>query len=262
MKTYLIIFGIIIAAMLVLEAYLNTPTVKGRLGERALVKKLEKDIRRNPGGRILRNLYLPKENGETAETDVLYITRKGLLVFENKNFAGYIFGTEADKNWTVTLPAGKKIEKHRFYNPILQNRTHIKCLKAYLNKDIPAFSLVTFNDRGQLKNVKTTSEDVYVCKHGGLPRVLRGIWAKRPDVLDDAEIEAIYTALLPLTQVDRATKKEHVETIRDRFDSTVVCPVCGGELVLRTTKKGPNAGRRFYGCANYPKCRYVKDMEE
>ena len=37
-------------------------------------------------GRILRNVYLPKDNGETSELDVVFITQKGIFVFESKNF--------------------------------------------------------------------------------------------------------------------------------------------------------------------------------
>lgn len=33
------------------------------------------------------------------------------------------------------------------------------------------------------------------------------------------------------------------------------CPTCGGVMVLRTAKKGRNPGRKFYGCARYPRCR-------
>jgi hypothetical protein len=36
---------------------------------------------------------------------------------------------------------------------------------------------------------------------------------------------------------------------------TPICPKCGGDMVLRTAKKGANAGQQFWGCANYPKCR-------
>ncbi|MCD8053363.1 MAG: type I DNA topoisomerase [Lachnospiraceae bacterium] len=31
------------------------------------------------------------------------------------------------------------------------------------------------------------------------------------------------------------------------------CPECGGELLIRKTRKG----RRYYGCENYPKCEYM-----
>ncbi len=39
-----------------------------------------------------------------------------------------------------------------------------------------------------------------------------------------------------------------------------VCPKCGSELVLRSAKRGANAGGQFWGCASFPKCRYVKDF--
>jgi restriction system protein len=44
--------------------------------------------------------------------------------------------------------------------------------------------------------------------------------------------------------------------------STVkVCLQCGGELVLRTARKGAKAGKQFYGCSRFPSCRYVRDIE-
>ncbi|WP_268877755.1 topoisomerase DNA-binding C4 zinc finger domain-containing protein [Priestia abyssalis] len=34
-----------------------------------------------------------------------------------------------------------------------------------------------------------------------------------------------------------------------------VCPKCGGELSMRKGKYGS-----FYGCSNFPKCRYTKQV--
>ena len=39
-----------------------------------------------------------------------------------------------------------------------------------------------------------------------------------------------------------------------------ICPKCGGKLVLRTAHKGERAGKQFYGCENYPKCRYIENI--
>lgn len=33
----------------------------------------------------------------------------------------------------------------------------------------------------------------------------------------------------------------------------------GDKLILRTAKKGANAGNQFYGCSNFPQCRYVQN---
>jgi len=39
------------------------------------------------------------------------------------------------------------------------------------------------------------------------------------------------------------------------------CPKCGAEMILRTAKSGANAGKRFWGCSNYPKCRSIIRLE-
>lgn len=39
----------------------------------------------------------------------------------------------------------------------------------------------------------------------------------------------------------------------DRSDEP--CPACGKPMVLRTARKGPNAGSQFLGCSGYPECR-------
>ncbi len=33
------------------------------------------------------------------------------------------------------------------------------------------------------------------------------------------------------------------------------CPACGGKMILRTARKGKNAGQQFWGCSAFPKCR-------
>ena len=37
----------------------------------------------------------------------------------------------------------------------------------------------------------------------------------------------------------------------------VTCPVCGGDVITRKTKKG----KVFYGCSNYPDCNYMSWYE-
>ena len=39
-----------------------------------------------------------------------------------------------------------------------------------------------------------------------------------------------------------------------KSDSVPMCPVCGRMMVLRIHRDGPNAGRKFYGCMDSPKC--------
>ena len=96
---------------------------KGRHGEKLTEKELKKVSFFGRKGRTLRNVYIPKENGETSEIDVMFICQKGIFVFESKNYSGWIFGNERDQYWTTSL---SNRQKNRFYNPIKQNRTHLK----------------------------------------------------------------------------------------------------------------------------------------
>lgn len=36
-----------------------------------------------------------------------------------------------------------------------------------------------------------------------------------------------------------------------------LCPKCGVPMVLRTASKGAQAGQKFFGCRNYPKCKEI-----
>jgi ssDNA-binding Zn-finger/Zn-ribbon topoisomerase 1 len=50
--------------------------------------------------------------------------------------------------------------------------------------------------------------------------------------------------------------EEHEKTIAEEK----ICPRCGNKLVLRTAKKGENVGNQFYGCSNFPTCRYIENL--
>lgn len=73
----------------------------GRYGEKLTARELKLAGIFGKKGKILRNIYLPKENGETAEIDVIYITKKGIFIFESKNYSGWIFGDEKSRYWTL-----------------------------------------------------------------------------------------------------------------------------------------------------------------
>ena len=207
-------------------------------------------------GKILRNVYVPKPNGETSEIDVLFLTQKGIFVIESKNYSGWIFGDEQSVKWTASMPTRSKFS---FYNPIKQNRTHIKWLSQYLECAVPFYSLIVFSERCELKKIEVSSKDVYVIKRDRLYATVRDIWDRSPDALSEEQINSIFSRLQPLTNADEAIKTAHIQQIKEKYAPTsLVCPICGSKLVLRTSKKGPNAGQEFYGCSAFPKCRFTK----
>jgi restriction system protein len=38
------------------------------------------------------------------------------------------------------------------------------------------------------------------------------------------------------------------------------CPTCGSGMVIRTAKRGPNVGGRFWGCQRFPRCRGTRKV--
>lgn len=45
-------------------------------------------------------------------------------------------------------------------------------------------------------------------------------------------------------------------------DAPPACPRCGSPMILRNATKGKNAGRSFWGCSTFPKCRGIINIDE
>lgn len=275
----------------------NTPLLVlrsdvGKYGEYLIYKKL-RNFETNLGAKFLFNVYIPKENGETTEIDVLMICSKGIFVFESKNYSGWIFGNEAQRNWTQVLPKGKgRSNKEKFFNPIMQNRGHIKHLKSFVGEDIPMRSIIAFSERCTLKEITVTSTDVSVINRYSVAPVVTTLFNQYPNALDTEKINTLYSLLYPFSQVEELAKQQHIQNIKNNIApqsivavtpmtsenipeivseesqpdtapnfeaSTLKCPKCNGELVLRTARRGDNKGNLFYGCSNYPKCKYIQE---
>jgi len=162
----------------------------------------------NNGGKFLFNMYIPKDNNETTEIDVLLISSKGLFVLESKNYSGWIFGNETQKNWTQIIYD----DKYRFYNPIMQNRFHIKHLKNLVGENVPIYSIVVFSDRCTLMDVTVKSPDINVINRYNLKPVIMHICEQiQSELLTETEINDIYNKLYPYTQVSYEVKARHLE---------------------------------------------------
>ncbi|MBN1313851.1 MAG: topoisomerase DNA-binding C4 zinc finger domain-containing protein [Anaerolineales bacterium] len=65
---------------------------------------------------------------------------------------------------------------------------------------------------------------------------------------------------LPSLQIQFPVRSDSTETVED--SSIPTCPKCGSEMILRTTSKGPNEGKQFWGCPNYPRCRGILNYRD
>lgn len=97
--------------------------------------------------------------------------------------------------------------------------------------------------------------------------------------LDENLINTLYDKLYTLTKIDDLHKRQYIENINkkvkdineidksNKFDeinnieNSKICPKCGGNLVKRVAKKRSHLGEEFYGCENFPKCRFIERIE-
>jgi len=217
------------------------------------------------------NIYIPYK-GRTSEIDVVMLHETGIYVFESKNYSGWIFGDENGQYWTQCL---NPKTKNRFYNPILQNKTHIKALTEYLHLSEPLspISYVVFSQRCEFKKVCERSKNTIVVKRPDMLKALRKEIKNRPSIITKEQIDQIYETLLPLVDISTEEKEKHIENIQkykeikettipipekiSKQNMSILCPKCGAPMVLRTATKGDNKGKQFYGCSNFPKCREI-----
>lgn len=193
------------------------------------------------------DVIVPATNG-TTQIDHLLISPFGLFVIETKNISGWIFGSKDQHKWTQSL-YGKTFS---FQNPLLQNYRHTKCLADYLDIDHSIIHpIVFFISKCTFKTPMPSN-----VLRSGLSSYISGF---RQPLLMEGEIQRIVMAVRTLKADPSLTHRNHMRSLRARYDSTSTCPKCGANLVERVAKRGSNAGSRFLGCSGYPRCRYTKE---
>lgn len=150
-----------------------TPITRGEKSERKVILSLLKEGI-NPKA-IFHDLYIQKPNREYTQIDVAVATKAGIIVLEVKDYSGWIFGNEHQKYWTQILAFGK--EKHRFYNPVMQNYGHIQAIRQCLpnNPDIPIFSVIVFFGNSEFKNVTCNADNTFIIYPHSIRQVVADI---------------------------------------------------------------------------------------
>jgi restriction system protein len=58
-------------------------------------------------------------------------------------------------------------------------------------------------------------------------------------------------------------QRESIEKLINTSDFSIpTCVHCNVKLIKRTTKSGPNVGRVFWGCVNYPRCKVTMHISK
>ena len=241
-----ILFILIIILMFVYS--LNKHKIKGAIGESKVASQLNKLPKDEY--KVLNDIFIETSRG-TTQIDHVVISLYGIFVIETKYYKGWIHGNEKSEYWTQSIYSNQT----KFRNPIKQNWAHIYALKEALSdfKYIKYHSIIVFAGSGELRNITSTIPVIYS------RQLFRTIKNKRE--LPNLNIEQVNNISAKLNQVvlqDRKEKREHARQVKHHIREqkqkvrSLICPKCDGDLVFRDGQYG-----KFYGCSNYPKCRYT-----
>lgn len=189
------------------KSYFTTVFNKGDIAEYFTWKILNNQSEYK---KILINLYIPNGN-RTSEIDSILINKHGIFVIESKGYSGWIFGNEKNKYWTQIIYS----KKTPFYNPVMQNRSHIKALANILkinNMDIFK-SYIVFSERCELKKIKVNKPNVKIIKRHQLQDTLNNDYKIYDNILNKDQINDIYDTLVKYMFPDDNIRNKHIKYI-------------------------------------------------
>lgn len=244
---------------------------------------------------ILRDLYLV-HNDLTAQIDYLILTHKHIYVLECKNLYGNIEINNSG-DFIRTVSHGRRTVKEGIYSPITQNKRHLEFLRELRKEQKGNFLTKFLFDRSfsetyrsivVLANPKTVLNARFA-KREIKNQVIRADqlneYIKKTDASSNSEFSDLVLWELAHffleshqeNPVDYAKKYaisapepqelSPVPTPQEappdpvQAEPDLICPKCGASMVKRTAKKGPRAGKTFYGCSRYPDCRFIINVE-
>jgi hypothetical protein len=221
--------------------------LKGWLGEKKATFRMWLSLNQNTYQRF-HNVIIPTKNG-TTQIDHVLVSPFGLFIVETKNRKGWIFGSEDQATWTQSL-YGKN---YPFQNPLRQAYRQQKSLCEFLRVNESAVHTIVYFV-GDCRFKSPLPANVI------RSRLRRCIKRYNSRVLSPEQIDRVVRKLERHLVESTLTRRDHLRSLRQRRRSTTVCPRCGSSLVERKAKKGPTAGSTFLGCANYPRCRFTRNI--
>ena len=247
-KMYLIAFSLL-ALAIIIKCIGRSPKFIGKAGENKVARilnSLPKEYK------IINNVIIPHQKG-TSQIDHIVLSPYGIFVVETKNYSGWIFGNEKSEKWKQTF---KTAQGNYFYNPIKQNWGHIYTLSAYLQLDKWIFKpIVVFSNEAKLK---IEAETPVV----NMSRLKHQILCYRQQIMSTNDVALLYDKISKTNLVGVENEKKHISAVKTKVAEQQKelqngkCPKCGHDLVLRNGKYG-----HFYGCSNYPKCKFTQKID-
>ncbi len=196
---------------------------------------------------IVLNDIMIKTKDFTHQIDHRVLSKYGIFVIETKQYNGYIKCSKYDKKWVRYIKGKAPIY---YTNPIRQNYGHVKAICELLNisedKVLNIVCIPSNNVRLEIEHDGELTTGLTINDK---------ITSYKEEIIDN--VDELKEKIVINNIVDKEVRKKHNERIQSlkEFYDDKTCPLCGGKLKLRTGKYG-----NFFGCSNYPKCKYTRKV--
>lgn len=165
----------------------------------------------------------------------------------------------------VLAPQGglSKTERQVALNKI--NRKHFDFVLCRAD-DLTVLCAIELNDASHHQKHRQERDGLLaeVCRSAGLPLIMfdaRHAYAAADVSARIAEVIAIPGAQDAGVVPERPQSVSVKPSLAAKEPATgPICPRCSSAMVRRTAKGGENAGKEFWGCSNFPKCREVLNV--
>lgn len=212
---------------------------------------------------VLNDILIDGYEDFMSQIDLLLISNKGIYVVEVKNYPeAKIYGNGLKRTWYYYLNR----KKYDIYSPLLQNKKHILYLKDFLSDfgEIPCFSVILIICKDfEVSNINTEEKctNVICSSLPAMKKAIKFFEESNENLLTNQKRQEIYDYIIENQHKGKDARKLHKQKVqnmqkeKEYFESNHICPYCKGTLVLREGKYG-----KFYGCTNYPGCKYTKKL--
>lgn len=247
MQQYLFIFLLFLFIGGLVFLRLNQANIRGRRGERRISSRL---LSLSSEYHVFNDVYIEVQ-GHSVQIDHIVVSRYGIFVIETKNYAGWIYGNDESGFWIKNMYGNK----YQFRNPLKQNYSHVKSLRALLGVPESKFIPIVVFLNGATLKCDTTGIVIY--SH----QLRRTILDHSIPIFSDAEVEKMITLLSSSRIVEKNRRSDHVYKIKGDINEkqalidSGICPRCKGKLVVRRGKYG-----EFLGCSNFPQCNFKSSL--
>lgn len=241
----------------------------GLQGEKEIAFELKNA---NIGMYVLHDITLTFEDLK-AQIDYVIVTKGSVYLIECKNLIGNITVDNKGQFSREFVVNGKKI-KEGIYSPYTQAQRHKEIIKKrWLSKTNKLFAGMRekYFDNYWYKPLVVLSNSKSILNTKYAPKEIKNNTIRVDQLIDYIKKDIanydrdLYSSKKTMEEIAQSFLENNVSefvSIADKYKDEIeneevinddICPSCGGKLVKRDGKYG-----EFFGCSNYPKCRFTK----